>query len=268
MEIVQIIIAALLFPGILTALALGVILRVLRGRGGLLPRGLEANREGLAALASVVFAGLGLALLPWPGHPVGVQTAWLGAWALFELAFLLPLLPALLAGSPTVVRAAVRSAQMGVPARALLWAALAATLSDPLAWTPATFLLRLLALAAALLALLPAVGWGPFSTELNSTPAGTALGLPPATQTLLDSAQDVRCAALLAAVLVAGLPTQVGTVWLGLIQVLAGFVVVVLALRRCDGLLPRITLRTALRLCWIVVTPLTIGAVLLAAGQL
>jgi hypothetical protein len=268
MELVRILVAALLFPGVLTALALGVILRVLRGRGAPSLRGVARNRETLAALASIALAGLGLALLPWPQHPVTAPTAWLGAWALFELAFALLLLPALCAGTPSVVRAAVRALQMGAFARALLWAALATMLIDPTAWSPATALLRLIALAAALAALLPAVGWGPFSVDPNMTPEGSALGLPPATQALLAFAQDVRCAALLAAILVAGLPTQVGPPWLGLLQVLAGFVVVVLGLRRLDGYLPRITLRTALRFSWIVIAPLTVGAVLLATGLL
>jgi hypothetical protein len=268
MDIVPIILAVLIFPGILTTLALGVILRVLRGRGAALPRGLERNREALAALASVLFAGAGLALMPWPGHPLRAATAWIGAWLWFELAFLVPLAPALFAGHPSVVRAAVRSVQMGVAARALLWGILAALLSDPLAWSPLTLPLHLIALLAALAALLPAIGWGPFSTEPNSTPAGSALGLPESTQTLLDSAQDVRSAALLAAVLVAALPTQIGMVWLGIVQVLAGFVVVVLVLRRLDGFFPRLTLRTALRFCWIVLAPLAAGVVLIAARQL
>jgi hypothetical protein len=268
MDIVRIVIAALIFPGLLTVLALGVVLRVLRGRGAALPRGLAGNREALAALTSSLFAGAGLALMPWPEHPAGATTTWLGAWVVFELAFLLPIVPALFAGAPNVVRAAVRTVQLGVAARALLWAILAAMLSDPLAWSPATLPLRLLALVAALAALLPGVGWGIFGNEPYITPDGVAAGLPTTTQLLLDVAQDVRAAALLAAVLVVALPTQVGASWLGLIQVLAGFIVVVLVLRRFEGYLPRLTLRTALRYCWIVVAPLAAGVVLGAAWQL
>lgn len=268
MDIVPIIIAALLFPGLLTAVALGVIVRVLRGRGAVLPQRLERNREALAALASCLLAGLGLALLPWPGHPVAAATAWIGAWLFFELAFVLPICPALFAGAPAVARAAVRDLQLGVAARGLLWAMLAAGLSDPLAWSPLTLPLRILILIAALAAFLPAIGWGPFSTERNSTPAGSAAGLPETTQTLLDTAQDVRSAALLAAVLVATLPVQVGAPWLGIVQVLAGLAVVVLLLRRFDGFFPRVTLRTALRFNWLVLAPLAAGVALLAARQL
>lgn len=264
----RIMLAALVFPGLLSALALGVIVRVLRGRGAVWPRSLAGNREALAALASMLLAGGGLALMPWPGHPAGAATSWLGAWLLFELAFLFPILAVLPAGTPHVVRAAVREAQLGVAARGLLWAILTAGLSDPATWSPLVLPLRVLALFAALAAFLPAVGWGVFSTEQQVTPGGSGAGLPPATQTMLDIAQDVRAAALLAAVLVAALPTQVGAVWLGLVQVLAGFLVVVLLLRRFAGFFPRLPLRAALRYCWVVVAPLAAGVVLLAALQL
>ncbi|MEI7771633.1 MAG: hypothetical protein WCI67_16695, partial [Chloroflexales bacterium] len=130
----DIIIAGIIYPGLITTLALGLLYRWLVGGAGD-PRGAgglgEAlrSREGLAALAGVLAAALGLAAMPWPAHPVGASRAWLWAWSGIELAFLLPLVPALAAGAPQVVRAAARRAQIGAFGRALLWVALTASLA-------------------------------------------------------------------------------------------------------------------------------------------
>jgi hypothetical protein len=262
----QLLFAALIFPGIGTALALGLTLRVLRGRSHSLPRTIGSSREALLALLSIGLAGIGLALMPWP---IGaIPTLWIGAWLCFELAFLLPLLPALLHGDPQLARAAVRTAQLGSLARAIIWIALAATLSDPLVWSPLLLPFRLLALGVALVALLPAIGWGPFANASSVAPAGINAGLPESLRILLDNAQDVRSAALLAAILVAGLPTQIGSAWLGIGQVLAAFVVVVLIIQRLDGRFPHLTLTRALRFSGLMLTPLALIAVLLATFQL
>lgn len=250
MELVPTLIAALIYPGLLTAVAAGALYGLLVEGAPRLPRlGAARTREGAAALASALFAGLGLAALPWPLNPAGAATAWLWAWAGFELAFLLPLLPALAAGAPAVVRAAVREAQLGAVARAALWAALAAALAAHGDWRPATAPAHLLALAAALLALPAAIGWGPFAGEELVSPGGTQAGLPDDARALDAWARDVRAGALAAATLVAALPVAVGPPWLGVAMVAAGLVAGLLGLRRGAGRLPRLTLPAALRLC-------------------
>lgn len=264
MDISQIALAALLYPGLLTALAAGAIYGPLtRGRAGL-PAGLGAlgTREGLAAAGGALLAGLGLATLPWPLHPAEPGAAWLWTWAAFELAFLLPLLPALLAGAPAVVRAAVREAQLGALARAGLWAALGAALALHGSWVGAALAAHLLALAAALAAFPAAIGWGPFGPEERVTPGGTAAGLPEAARALEAWGRDARAGALLAAVLVAGLPTGVLPAPLGLALVAVGLALGALLLRSFAGRLPRLTLPDALRFCLVWPLPLAAAATL------
>ncbi len=249
MELLSAIIAAVLYPGLLTVVALGLAFGLLaRGRPALPATAGLGSREGRAALASVVCAGLGLAATPWPLHPAGGGTAWFWAWAGFEVAFLLPLLPALAAGVPGVVRAGIREAQLGGLARAVLWAALGVALAAHGDWRPATATAHLLAAAAALLALPAALGQGPFGAEENVTPGGTTAGLPPEARVSDAWAREVRASALLAASLVALLPSAVAPTWLALAMVAAGFVAGALLLRRLDGRLPRLTLPAALQL--------------------
>jgi hypothetical protein len=262
-------IAALIYPGLLTALVAGALFGLLAERQrGLPPLGAARTREGFAALASALLAGLALAAMPWPLHPAGLGAAWLWAWAGFELAFLLPLLPPLAAGAPAVARAAIREAQLGALARAMLWAALAAALPIHGDWRPATVPAHLLALGAALLALPAAIGWGPFGSEESITPGGTQAGLPAATRALDSWARDVRAGALIAAALVALLPTSVGPPWLGLAMICAGFVAASVALRQLTGRLPRLTLPTALRFCTVWALPLAaLATVALALSE-
>lgn len=235
------------------------------------PRGsLIGSQESLAAIGSVVSAGLALAMMPWPFHPVGGAHAWLWAWAGFELAFLLPLVPPLAAGAPTVVRAAIREAQLGVLARAIIWAALTPALVAHADWRPALIPAHLLALVAALLAFPAAVGWGPFGTEESITPGGTRKGLAEPVRAFDAWAGQVRAGALLAAIVIAGLPVAAGTPEIGLLTGLAGFASAALLLRRIEGRIPRFTLPAALRLCIVGVSPLAALAVaaLAAASQL
>jgi hypothetical protein len=262
-RMVQLVIAMLLYPGVLTALGCGVLYRFLSaGRGlGAVDLGLALkSREGLAALLSIALSGLGLALLPWPWHPGGAESGWLWAWAIFELAFLLPLLPALLAGSPRVVRAGIRAAQIGALARALLWGALGVALTIHGIWIAEALPAHLLAIVVAALTLPAALGWGPFSHEVSVTPAGLEAGLPPALVALDQFAEAVRGGALLAAALVATLPLGVASAGLGLALVASGFVTAALIMRRWDGRLPRLAQPAILRLGMLVVAPLLAAA--------
>ncbi|NJN18659.1 MAG: hypothetical protein HC822_21585 [Oscillochloris sp.] len=97
MDYPALILAALLYPGLLTALVFGLIYhRLLYGRLPVPTAAGLSSREGMATFLSMLLAGGSLAALPWPYHPSAASDAWLWAWAGFELAFLLPLLPALL----------------------------------------------------------------------------------------------------------------------------------------------------------------------------
>jgi hypothetical protein len=250
MNLLAIAIAAFVYPGALTALAAGAVFGLLatRRRGRVRLGGALGTREGLAALAAALLAGLALATLPWPLHPAPGGAAWLWAWAGFELAFLLPLLPPLLAGAPAVVRAAIREAQLGALARAVLWAALGAALAVHGDWRPSAAPAHLLALTVALIALPAAIGWGPFGAEESVTPEGSQAGLAPGARALDSWSRNVRAGALVAAVMVATLPVAVATPWLGIAMAGAGLVAASLTLRRIDGRTPRMTLPRALRL--------------------
>ncbi|MCX7790808.1 MAG: hypothetical protein N2378_09235 [Chloroflexaceae bacterium] len=264
MEWLALLVAGVLYPGLLTAIALGALFGLLaRGRARWPLSGGFASREGLAAMVSVLGAGLALAMLPWPLHPASGAAAWPWAWAGFELAFLLPLAPALATGLPVVARAAIREAQLGVLARAVIWLALGPALAAHADWRVATVPGRLLALAAALLVFPAATGWGPFGAEESITPGGTTAGLPEATRALDAWARDVRAGALLAAIVVAGLPVVVSLPGPGLLVVSAGFASICLLLRRLEGRIPRLSLPDALRLG--LVWALPIAAIALVA---
>ncbi|RRR75262.1 MAG: hypothetical protein EI684_05175 [Candidatus Viridilinea halotolerans] len=263
----MIIVATLLYPGLLTALAAGLLYRwLLRRQVGARPAaGALRSREGVATALGVALAGGGLALLPWPFHPATPTVAWLWAWAAFELAFLLPLLPALMAGAPAVARAAIREAQLGTLARALLWAALASALILHTRWDGLALIVHLLSLVAALAAFPAAVGWGIFGHEEWMTPGGSAAGLTQAGQHLAAWGYDLRAGALLAALLVATLPVGTLPPLVAFALLLVGFILTSLLLREFTGRTPRLNLPGALRFCLFVPLPLTVGATLALA---
>ncbi|GAB4209673.1 MAG: hypothetical protein OHK0022_41170 [Roseiflexaceae bacterium] len=267
----QLLIALLLYPGLLLALALGLLFGLLvQGRPALPRLGGLAGAEGLAGLASLLLAGLATALLPWPLHPAAEWRA-VGnlalLWALFEGAYLLPLLPALLDPAPLVARAAAREAQMGVAGRAVVWLATGVGLWPEAAWTLSTLVGHLLVLTAGLLAFPAAAGIGPFGPERSLGREGVEAGLDDSTAALLRFARQTRTGALLAALLVAALPpaqpwgTGLGFELLpslGLALIAAAFVVAGLALRQAGAALPRFTLTGALRWCWTRALPLAL----------
>jgi len=269
MEWLALLVAGALYPGLLTAIALGALFGWLaRGRARWPVGGGFVSREGVAAMGSAIGAGLALATLPWPLHPASGAAAWPWAWAGFELAFLLPLTPALATGLPAVARAAIREAQLGVLARAVIWLALGPALAAHTDWRVATAPGHLLALAAALLVFPAATGWGPFSNEESVAPGGTAAGLPDAARALDSWARDVRAGALLAAIVVAGLPVAVGLPGLGLLVTGAGFASIGLILRRIEGRVPRLSLPDALRLGLLWALPLAaLASVALSAAR-
>ncbi|EFO79387.1 hypothetical protein OSCT_2735 [Oscillochloris trichoides DG-6] len=258
MEQILVLMAGLVYPGLLLALVLGVIYRRLLGATAGSVRLAEAlrSREGAACLVGLLAAGVGVAGLPWPYHPAQATHAWVWSWAALEVAFLVPLAPALATGVPKVVRSAARRAQIGVLGRAFLWLALGSALTIHDTWSMAALPAHLLALGAVVVAFPIAVGWGPFDDEISLGGAGLEAGLPPELRHLSTLARDVATAALLAITLVAVLPTGIVPPWLALIQILAAFIVVSLILRRMAGRLPRLPLLTSLRIGWAYAAPL------------
>jgi hypothetical protein len=261
----QTVIALLFYPGLLLALGLSLLYTVVTvGRPALQWGAVRAawrNVEGIMAATSSILAGCGLALLPWPLHPFAPEVGiWLWAWALFEGAFLLPLLPGLLTGAPAVVRAASREAQLGIAGRALLWLVLTIGLFFPFTGRLLTLPAYLLIIAAATFTFPVAVGWGPFADEITITPGGIMQGLERNTAVLAAAARTTRMVALLAASLVALLPRSLLQPWLSLVLLAALFLLVSLLFRRLTGLMPRQPLPDALRICWWRGLPLALTA--------
>lgn len=276
MEYADIAIAILLYPGLLFSLVPGLLFAAIVERSGwaakmgalwaATTRSREWSFERLVSPLSVVLAGVALAVLPWPWHPAALPPlGWFWSWAALEAAFLLPLLPALLAGSPPVVRAAIRAAQIGVVGRIALWLGLAVGLVLFDNWEPlnaaghSPLAAHLLALLAAFFAFAVAIGWGPFSDETSLVPDGPEAGLDPVTIAAARGAALLRNGILLAATLVAVLPVGMLPPWAGLLAVFAGCVVGALLLGRLTGRYPRLTLPVILkRTLW---RGLAVGAV-------
>lgn len=266
--------AILLYPGLAFTLALALAFAWL-AEGRLATgwvRGAAPWRtiDGAAAAASVLLAGLALALLPWPLHPAA-GWPWVGSpvalWAALEGAFLLPALVGLLAPSTLAARAATREAQMSLAGRFVCWLALGAGLWGIAGWTLLELPGRLLLGLAALAALPAAIGVGPFGAERSLSAAGAEEGLDEATTGLVRFARSARGAALLAALAVASLPPTGGSIRpaLALAVALALFALTALLLRRAGALLPRLTLPAALRWCWWRALPIAVvGLVYLA----
>ncbi len=263
------VLALLIYPGALLALLLTAVFRAVAEHEGPLPplRGLRGEAEPLLALASMVLAVLALTVLPWPFHPAQGWSA-LGSpvllWAAFEGAFLLPLIPALLSDTPVVARAAIREAQMGAAGRFVIWMAIAVGLWGG-TWAGAAALGHVLLVAAGILALPVALGFGPFAPERGLARAATEAGLQADTMDFLRWARSLRSATLTVALILGSLPLAQIQPMLALLIVVAAFAVIVLVLRQIHGALPIMTLPRALRWCWsIALPPALVGLLFLA----
>jgi hypothetical protein len=261
----EILLSLLLYPGLALALVLGLLFGWLCERRlqlGWVRRAAWASPDGLLNLASILLAAAALALLPWPLHP---SAGWpligdsLVLWATLEAAFLLPLLPGLLAPSPLGERAASREAQMSVAGRCVVWLALGAALWAGADWTARALPGRGLVALAGLLALPAAIGVGPFGAERSLNQAGAEEGLDEATAALVRFARTLRGAALLAMLIVISLPTALIQPWVALLLSAGLFVLVALLLKRLADMLPRLTLPAALRWCWWRALPLGVA---------
>jgi hypothetical protein len=268
---------ALVYPGLLWITLLTLLLIAALGRSA---RGTQAIRRTLAALRGrsslphAVSIGLSLitiGLLPWPASPFAPmpgQDLW-RIWSLTEASFLVALLPGLLSSLPTVNRAAVREAQIGVSGRAALWIALLVGYN----WSSATLLTLgplLIGALAALLALAPAAGWQPFGGESGLGLGDADAHLRPGDIGVARWAYDLRGVLLicLTASIFVSAP-QFGwwqqlalKLWLALAVALIG--------RGLRGGAVYRTLGGALRFCWLIVLPLAAiafaGRIWLGAG--
>jgi hypothetical protein len=149
----------------------------------------------------------------------------------------------------------VREAQLGTLARALLWAALTTALLLRQHQGDLIIVAQLLSLIPALIALLPAIGWGPFAVEDLLTPGGVTAGVDDA-GVLLDSwSRDLRAGMLLTALLIVGLPLTAWHPSITLLVTLLGLIIAPLLLRRLEGQWIRMTLPHALRFCLVWTVP-------------
>jgi hypothetical protein len=260
--------AILLYPGLALALVLGVAFGWLaEGRAPQLRLRLPPlSADGLAGLSSILLAVLALVLLPWPLHPAAGRT-WISSplalWIAVEGAFLVPLLPGLLAPSALAARAALREAQIGAAGRFVIWLSVGTALWAAAGWAVSGLPGRALAALAGLLALPAAVGTGLFGAERSLSAAGAEEGLDEATADLLRFARRVRGAVLLVVLIVASLPDQASVPLLdpplALALITALLVIIGLVLRRVALALPRLTLPDALRWCWWRALPLAMA---------
>ncbi len=259
------------YPGIVLALALGVLLAwLIEGRLPIeRPRiaAFWSNADGMAGTASLLLAGLALALLPWPIHPAAGRAIIANPmllWAALEGAFLVPLLPGLLAPATLAARAASREAQISMAGRFVLWLVIGIALWAGTGWSRVELPARLIAFIAGLLVLPVAAGIGPFGPERSLSAAGAEEGLDPATTSLLRFIRWVRAAVLTAALVVSALPVPqeppLIQPMIAMVIALALFVVIGLVLRRVLFSLPRITLPAALHWCWWRALPLAAAA--------
>jgi hypothetical protein len=279
---VDIILAVLLYPGLALALVLALACDwLLHGRPRLssiqVPRFWQ-SLAGLLAIVSIMLAAFGLALLPWPLHPAG-GWAWVGqpvaVGAALEGAFLLPVLPGLLALAPLGARATSRESQISIAGRCLVWLALGAALWGGGSWAAAELPGRLLLGLAGLLAIPAAIGAGPFAAERSLSPAAAEEGLDEMTTPLVRFARTVRGAVLLAALVVASVPPAVNQASvasglrlqppIALLLIAALFLVAALLIRQVSAFTPRLTLPAGLRWCWRLVLPIAVvGMIYLA----
>lgn len=272
---IETVVALVVYPGVLLTLVLGLIqaeltsgpIRARDALNSLISPGNWKSGEGLMNGISVLLAGVGLAFLPWPflsAAPSSPATLLL-AWGGLEGAFLVALLPGLVAGTPPVVRASIRKAQVGGAGRMLLWLAIGAGLVLHTNWNlwntagNSPLLVHLLAGLTALFAFPVAVGWGPFAPERSITPGGVDQGLDSDTLVFVETARTVRNAALLAACLLALLPIGILPAFPGILLLIAGFVAVGVLLKRFEGVRPRLSLPNALSLCWWRALPLALA---------
>lgn len=258
-----------IFPGFLFTLALSLLYQFLTERKlSLLSLRLPGwGADAFTALASIVMAVLAVSLLPWPWHPE-MGHSWiadpLALWVVIECAFLLPVLPGLLAPSPLAARAIIREAQIGTAARIVIWLGLGSILWGNIDWQLIDLPARILAALGVLLALPAAIGVLMFRPDPSLNLATTAEGLDEATAKLQHFARIVRSAALIITVAVVLVSSPLAlfpanSIVAGIAIALA-FILIVLVLNALANRFPRYTLPEALNWCIWRALPFAIAA--------
>ncbi len=262
----NILVALLIYPGILTVVTSGMLLAFAGGvpfpRRFMFAGGYRTSR-GIAILISLALLIFAVALLPVPFHPmlgrwpVGM---FLLVWSLIEVACLIPLLPGFFSRLPLVVRAASRAAQLGIAGRAVFWiAAVAGMLTgSSMIELPG----RILALIAGLMALPAAAGLAIFGPEQSMAPSGASGELDEATQALLPFIRNIQAAVFVLVLAASIIPPA----WLSGPQAFAGVgcliglvLLVGFVLTQLVGR-PRLTLPMGLHWCWRRVLPLAFAS--------
>lgn len=242
-------IALVIYPGAALTIGLGIGYRMLTTRQLPATDSFLLTKEwiGWLALATLALIAGGLASLPWPWHPAPLPFGWIGAWGLLEAAAWLPLWPALSSGSPRLVRAAVREAQIGVVGRAILWSAAAIGLSSASEFNLWSLGGHVLAWLAGLFSLPAAINWGPFGPEPSLGPQGVTEGMPARPAAALTFARETLAAALIAVVWMAGIPSELLPSWAALVIIAGGSAITVSSLHWLRGRFPRLSVPAAMR---------------------
>lgn len=273
--LLQQLIAALLYPGMLTTmlLTLAVIgITQLRAPGGGLSRGFLAALQGKTSLNLALAALLALiapAFLPWAGSPLATPRLgqlWL-AWALLETSFILALMPGLQSLAASSVRAAMREAQLSSAGRIVLWLALGVALWTGDNWQWNIVPARVLALIAAAMALPVALGWGSFAHDWSLTPGGPEAELNRASAELAQWGRAIRATVLLTLIPLLGFPITAGLHWsLHVALTIATTLALAGVGRYINGSTVRQPLNESLRWCYTRALPLALlsGIVLVA----
>lgn len=274
MIVPPILLSMLVYPGLLLALLLALgVGRVLGGpaTGGRAFDGFRdalAGRGPLGSAASAVLALIALTQLSWPAAPwqtAGAPRPWL-LWALVEGSSITALLPGLASALPSVSRAAVREAQLGLSGRLPAWIGLAVALQARANYGAENLPALVLALSAALLALPAAAGWPPFGALIPGQGASFGSGetwLDDRAAALARWARRLRSIFWLAFVATVLAPLPPLPWWTQLLMRFALVIALAAIMRGLQGSLVNRTLPAALRWCWWLALPLAILAVAL-----
>ena len=246
--------AYFIYPGLLPTLIGTVLVSVfVLQRNLVLPtdwRKAVLNIDGFAAIISIVLSISACMYMPWPSNSVYTSIAGpLLMWAALEIAFLLPPLAAQTASSPMIVRGAVRSLQIGLAGRVVIWCVFSALSWANQSWQLLSLPAVLLAWGAAILALPAAIGIGMFRNNTALTGMMTT-GLNISTVALLRIASDIRSAVLIFAVTSSLVPPSVQSTPIRMFLIAVCTIITMLAMRILIANQPFATLSAALRWCW------------------
>lgn len=266
----NLIIAMLVFPGVLTTLVLTLLVAKVAGMnvpGGGLSRGIIATFMGrgsfLLALGAIL-PMLAAGFLPWAASPLpnpSPSQFWT-VWALLEMSYFAAVLPSLMGLSATSVRYAMRELQLAAAGRLMVWAAIVVSMWAG-AWTAQTLPAHVLAIGAALVVLPVAVGWGAFAPDTSLSPAGAEIDFSRHDAQLAQWGRAIRATVLVVTVAVFTLPKLPNVHWgMNVLVVIVTTLLIALMGRTLNGTTVRRTLPDALNWCFTRSLPITLLAVI------